>query len=244
MTLRFAISNWAAWAPGLTDQAAWQHWLRHPSQPEAEAGQPTLSEMPAMMRRRVERLGRIALQASYWGLAEQPSCPVVFASRFGDISRSVDLLQQLAQGETLSPTAFSMSVHNAIGALFSIARADPTSYTAIAAGEETVEAAFTEAIGQLADGAEAVLVVYYDEPLPAPHQHFLPNLPDNFPRAWACRLEHAASGGISLECAPHTDATPPASRTADIEILHFLLSESTAHLHIAGKRQWRWQKHA
>jgi hypothetical protein len=36
---------------------------------------------------------------------------------------------------------------NAISALFSIARKDSASYTAIAAGDETIEAAFTEAIG-------------------------------------------------------------------------------------------------
>src|SRR5206468_1426631 len=132
--------------------------------------EPALDEMPAMIRRRVERLGRVALQAVYRVQGDTPPCPVVLASRRGDVRRSVQLLSQLAAGETLSPAAFSMSVHNAIGALYSIATKQIGPYTAIAAGEETVEAAFIEALGQLADGEAAVLIVHYDEPLPPPYE--------------------------------------------------------------------------
>lgn len=197
-----------------------------------------------MMRRRVERLGRMGLQAAYWGLEDTANCPIVFASRHGDVSRSITLLRQLAQGEALSPTAFSMSVHNALGALFSIARNDTTAYTAVAAGEETAEAAFCEALGLLADGENTVLVVYYDEPLSEPFNAF--STPSEFPHAWSCRLRRAQTGGYSLHTAvtgEHVDEMPK-QWPADLLALRFLLSNETAYTHTLGSRTWHWQRHA
>src|SRR5258706_3168992 len=210
MTIRFAIDRWAAWAPGLADNAAWRSWLAEPSPLTAE-GVPALAEMPAMMRRRVERIGRVALQAAYWCQADAPECQVVFASRYGDVARSIDMLCELAKDLPLSPTAFNLSVHNAVGALYSIVRGYTGNYTAIGAGEETAEAAFTEALGLLGDGAPAVMVVVYDEPLPVPYVHFREYA--DFPRAWACRLTPTAGAGFSLGCVPGDGA---AARAADL----------------------------
>ncbi|WP_233166512.1 beta-ketoacyl synthase chain length factor [Archangium sp. Cb G35] len=245
MTMAFSINRWVAWAPGLTEQDAWTRWFSEPHSLPAE-GTPPLSEMPAMMRRRVERLGRFALQAAYGCQGDSPSVPVIFASRFGDISRSVDLLRQLAHSVPLSPTSFSLSVHNAIGALYSIARGDTSAYTAIAAGEETVEAAFTEASALLADGARDVLVVIYDEPLPGPLGHASGQM--DFPRAWACWLRAGDEApGYSLTCHPAKDTRDAPSSDGlpeDLTVLRFLVSGEARLDHKVGTRCWRWQRHA
>ena len=241
--MRFSLDRWAAWAPGIVDQASWLAWLASPSAVTLE-DTPALSEMPAMMRRRVERLGRMALQTAYWGIGDTTSCSIVFASRYGDVSRSVELLRYLAANEPLSPTSFSMSVHNAIGALFSIARGDTSAHAAIAAGSETVEAAFTEALGLLSDGAEAVLVVYYEEPLPEPHTKFSEQ--QDFPRAWACRLRRSETAGITLRARTSTCATASHDANSiptDLAALRFLLSQDTHYDHLAGSRTWHWQRH-
>jgi hypothetical protein len=241
----FTVQRWAAWAPGLADRAAWETWFAKPRPLPAE-GTPALSEMPAMMRRRVDRLGRIALQASYQAHAEAPDAPVLFASRYGDLGRSLELLTQLARSEPLSPTSFSLSVHNAIGALYSIARGDTSSYSAIAAGEETVEAAFTEACGLLADGVPRVLVVVYDEPLPAPWEHFSESVV--FPHAWACLLgADTGEGAIRLGChAGASDAAPAEADglSVDLRALRFLVSGTRQWEHPVGARRWRWERHA
>ncbi|MBE4753333.1 beta-ketoacyl synthase chain length factor [Corallococcus sp. ZKHCc1 1396] len=244
----FTVQRWAAWAPGLVEPAAWDTWLAKPHPLPAE-GTPALAEMPAMMRRRVDRLGRIALQATYAAHADAPEAPVLFASRYGDLGRSLELLTQLARSEPLSPTSFSLSVHNAIGALYSIARGDTSAYGAIAAGEETVEAAFTEAGGLLADGAPRVMVVIYDEPVPAPWQHFSPAVEWKFPRAWACLLT-AATGpdAIHLGChagAPDAPSPEPESLPEDLRALRFLVSGARRWEHpVGGARSWRWERHA
>lgn len=198
-----------------------------------------------MMRRRVDRLGRIALQATYQAHAEAPDAPVLFASRYGDLSRSVELLTQLARAEPLSPTSFSLSVHNAIGALYSIAKGDTSSYGAIAAGEETVEAAFTEACGLLADGAARVLVVIYDEPVPAPWEHFSESVA--FPHAWACLLgAHTEEGAIRLSCHTGPQGEGPLEADGlpvDLRALRFLVSGARRWEHPVGARRWRWERH-
>ncbi|MFZ6649498.1 beta-ketoacyl synthase chain length factor [Undibacterium sp. TJN25] len=242
MVFRFRVNQWSAWAPGLLDISAWQGWLKNPLPLTDVDGSPALAEMPAMMRRRVEKLGRAALQSAYRALGASTNCPIVFASRYGDIARSIELLRQLAAQETLSPTGFSMSVHNAIGALFSIARGDTGQYTAIAAGDETVEAAFTEACGLLADGADSVLIVVYDEQLPDIYRRFGDE--GSFPRAWACLISQAARGGVSLQPTPAialgtSSQWPP----ADMKALQFLTSGAAAYHHTCKGRTWQWQRH-
>ncbi|MBN8226623.1 beta-ketoacyl synthase chain length factor [Corallococcus macrosporus] len=243
----FSVQRWAAWAPGLVNPASWETWLATPHPLPAD-GTPALSAMPAMMRRRVDRLGRIALQTAYDAHVDAPDAPVLFASRYGDLARSVELLTQLARSEPLSPTSFSLSVHNAIGALYSIARGDTSSYSAIAAGEETVEAAFTEACGLLSDGVPRVMVVVYDEPVPTPWEHFSRDVA--FPHAWACLLS-ASTGpdAIHLGCATTPSDAPvtrqePDALPADLRALRFLVSGASRWEHAAGARRWRWERHA
>ena len=236
------IDRWAAWAPGLETPEAWVAWLRAP-QPVTTKSVPPLSEMPAMMRRRIEPLGRVALQAAYWAQGDAPTGPVVLASRWGEIERSVGMLEQLAAGEALSPTAFSLSVHNAIGALFSIARKDKNNYQAVSAGPFSAEAGFAEAAGLLTDGAEQVLLVYFDAPLPEAYAGFdTTTTAATFPHAFACLLSRVktnnGNNGISLTSEPSqalpTDALPPG-----LQVLQFLLNEDV----MMRRHNWLWQRH-
>ncbi|WP_431049723.1 beta-ketoacyl synthase chain length factor [Roseateles sp. L2-2] len=204
MTHRFRVVRWAAWAPGLASRDAWRVWLASPA-PLAAEGQPPLSEVPAMMRRRIDPLGRAALQAAWWaqGTPEEGAgaMPVIFASRWGEIARSLTLLQQLAGGEPLSPTHFSLSVHNASGALYSMARQDRQNYLAVAGGEHSAEAAFCEALGLLADGAPQVLVAHVDAPLPEAYAalgQIEPSTADPALIAWACVLAPADDSAPSF----------------------------------------------
>ncbi|MES2935559.1 MAG: beta-ketoacyl synthase chain length factor [Pseudomonadota bacterium] len=244
MTIRFSIDRWAAWAPGLTNNEDWQKWLSAPAALSEEA-LPALPEMSSMMRRRLDRLGRVALQAAYWArgnASDAIDCPVIFASRFGDVVASVELLRQLAIADTMSPAGFSMSVHNAIGAMFSIACGNQQQYTAIAAGQETVEAAFVEASCLLADGVPAVLVVIYEEQLPNPFEAF--DGVDSFPRAWACRLSLAQSSGFSLRSLVNDGTAAGTSSLPDLDVLRFLTSDATSHYRAIGPRAWHWERHA
>src|SRR5690606_31495741 len=101
----------------------------------------------------------------------------------------------LAADEPLSPTGFSLSVHNAIASLHSILQQDRANYLALAAGEATMEAACIEAAALLADGAHEVRVVAYDAPLPDAYAGHA--IEGDAPHACCWRL--AADGGERLE---------------------------------------------
>lgn len=233
----FRVCRWAAWAPGLPTQEAWAAWLAAPVWPlQGGEGQAPLAEVPAMTRRRIDPLGRAALQVAWWAQGEAPTGPVVFASRWGEIARSVGLLRQLAQGEPLSPTAFSLSVHNASSAVYSIARGDTANYTAVSAGPSSAAAGICEAVGLLAQGAGQVLVVSVEAELPEPYQGF-----ETHPgplRAWAALLEPVARG-LRLQSTPPGEVTSSDPLPPDLATLRFLAGDA------AECRQpgWLWSRH-
>jgi hypothetical protein len=132
---------------------------------------PPVDFIPAMQRRRLSRLSRLSLAAAYSCAGSNHQLPTVFASRHGEIHRTLGLLSDLVQNEPLSPMAFSLSVHNTASGLYSIATGNTAPSTAIAAGLDTLPMAIIEAIGQLQRHDE-VMVVYAEEPLPAEYSQF------------------------------------------------------------------------
>jgi hypothetical protein len=136
--------------------------------PVDDGSAPEVRFVDSMLRRRLGRLSRMALHVA--NEAAQGGAPhsTVFASRHGELSRTVNILHSLSANEAPSPAAFSLSVHNSAAGIFSIARADHAPSTALAAGEETLLWAMQDALVRLnADPDAQILLVYTDEPLPA-----------------------------------------------------------------------------
>lgn len=244
--IEFSVVDWAAWAPGLTDRSQWMGWADAPFLPQGE-GTPALAEVPAMQRRRIERLGRMAIQTACWcegAEGADSQVPLVFASRHGDVARSMDLLASLVAEEPLSPTGFGLSVHNAIAALYSIARGHRGNYLALSAGQATVEAACLEAAGLLADGAREVRIVVYESALPDVYAEFADE-PDPF-FAWCWRLAPAGSAatGLSLswQAAPGTADSAAGLLPHALDLHRFLLAGEPALEHVTQGQRWRWQR--
>ncbi len=244
------VEQWAAWAPGLATQDDWQAWLRNPQPLPADApASPPLPEMPAMARRRIDPLGRAALQVAYWAQADVdaaalPAMPLVFASRWGELARSIGMLQELARGEALSPTAFSHSVHNAIGAQYSIQRGITANVSAVAAGEVSAAAGWAEAQALLATGAPAVLLTVFDAPLPELYAPTGLDAPIAPPHAYALRLRRARAGeaGVSLSREPAlAHATPDVRIAPNLQVLQCLLDPAAELRQADGAADWHWR---
>lgn len=244
--IEFTVADWAAWAPGLTGAEDWRAWARQPYPPRGE-DTPPLTEVPAMQRRRIERLGRMAMQAAYWCQpAQAEAMPLVFASRHGDPARSLELLDAMTRGEAMSPAGFSLSVHNAIAAMYSIVRGECGNYVALAAGAATAEAALVEAAGLLADGAPEALVVLYDSPLPEVYQSYADE-PDPY-YAWCWRIARAGEGPcIALANAadePGIEEPAPPGLPHGLDVLRFLLAGDAELTFRNQGVQWRWSRRA
>ncbi|MGR3907267.1 beta-ketoacyl synthase chain length factor [Burkholderia sp. SR8] len=129
------------------------------------AGVPGVEALDPMVRRRLSRLSRLALQAAYDCAGSKLPVRMVFASRHGELARTTGILADIAAAEPVSPTAFSLSVLNAVTGIFGIARHDRSAATAIAAGHETLGYALLEAFSQYETSpASPVLLVYAHEP--------------------------------------------------------------------------------
>lgn len=97
---------------------------------------------------------------------ELASVMPVFASRHGEIETTITLLNNIADDEPFSPTAFSHSVHNTAAGYFSIATGNRQPSISLAAGRETFCFGLIEAAGLLARHPQRkVLYVWSAEPL-------------------------------------------------------------------------------
>jgi hypothetical protein len=134
---------------------------------------PDVREIPPMLRRRLSPLGKMAVSVAWPLLRATPAMPSLFCSRHGELERTASMLRELAAGQALSPTHFSLSVHNAIGGVFSIAREDRSAISALAVGDEGFSEALLEArlIAAEQHSAEALCLIY-DAPPPSVYQEF------------------------------------------------------------------------
>lgn len=97
---------------------------------------------------------------------------IVFASRYGNMAVTFDLLAQIVGDELLSPAKFSVSVHNAAAGAASMVARNRAGHTAVSALERTAAAGLTEAWTRIADGAPTVICVYSDIALMTPYAEF------------------------------------------------------------------------
>ncbi len=157
--------------------------------------------IPAMQRRRLSRLAKLALNSAMQTLDTHDVDYIVWVSQYGDEAKTLNILEDVLREQTPSPTQFSTSVHNAISGLYSILCRDATPATSLAGSWND---GLIEAYAWLKTMPEAgqVLLVYYDEALPdiyIEHQPFAA-----FAMAAVISLAPA-----NLMLAPkHADATP------------------------------------
>lgn len=171
-TIAFHIEQWHALSPGFETPDAWKNWDNTQSHALGEQSTCATHLIPAMMRRRMSSLSKIALQTALelQQSQNQPFDYLVFSSRHGELPRTVEILQQVLQGEEASPMAFSQSVHNTSAGLFTIANKSPIPATSLAGCESSLHHALIEAYAYLNDNPDhRVLVIDFDAPLPEPY---------------------------------------------------------------------------
>jgi hypothetical protein len=155
------------------------------------------------------------------------------------------LLSDLVRADPLSPTGFGLAVHNASAGLFSIARTDRANLAALAAGASTIEHGVIEACSLLADGAAAVLLVAYEQPLPPVFTRFEDC--DEQPHAWAWLMVPAGVDAVRLSWAAAPADAPAAAASSQppgLDILRFHLRGEPLLERVADQRRWQWTRDA
>jgi hypothetical protein len=235
--LSFSLQDSQALSPGLVDALDWQAWAQLEQWP-ADPLFPATPLLPMMMARRLSQGSRLAVQVGLSLLARHPVDYAIFVSRHGELARSVTLLQALADGEVLSPTDFSMSVHNTAAGLSSIQGKAAIPMTSLAAGEGGLMAGFTEAVAALHAGASRVLLVAFEGPVPEFHRPWLPD--EAPPHALGLVLQ----AGDDWRCEGARRVVESAVRPLPQSLAFWralLRHESTLTL-CNGRQEWTWRR--
>ena len=182
----FNVVSLACVSPGIHTHAEWQAVFNGQAPISDTLDSALLKPIPPMLRRRLGGLGRCVAAAYLQLQPEASSCPIIYASRHGDTTLSSSLLNGIAREEPMSPTQFSLAVHNAIGGVISIAQKNTAPMTAISAMDGLALQALFEAAGQLTE-TDKVICVLYDAPLPAQYEGYASSV--ERPIALALELE-------------------------------------------------------
>ncbi|HLJ62547.1 MAG TPA: beta-ketoacyl synthase chain length factor, partial [Stellaceae bacterium] len=150
----------------------------------------------------------------------------------------------LAAEEPVSPADFSLSVHNALAGLLSIATKNPAGHTAIAAGEDSFGFGLIEAVSTLmASPEEKVLLVFFDEPLPAEYATFRDRDETSLALALVLSPARGEASDIMVTMEGHErDPHPRASAAQALDFLRFLLAGEKEAISPGGRARWRWRR--
>ena len=232
-TLDFILSNWSAWTPGLESS-------NDSLITDASIG--ATESIPNMLLRRLTPLARAVFNVADQCVNKGEALPVVFSSAHGEICKSLTMLKAIQSEEELSPTAFSLSVHNAIAGLFSIAYGNTQEITVIASGQEGIAPAFIDALGMLHEGAKDVLIVFYDEPI----ADFYPVAPFKLSHPFPCVLvlRIALSGhGMPLQFCRSNQSRDDGEHILQLlAFIKFLITEERSLSLGNLGHSWTWNK--
>ena len=192
------IKDWSVWVPTLELESDLLAWADGKKTIADDGSAPKVTSVPPAMRRRLGRLGKISLNVAGELIERNGYMPSVFCSRHGEIQTTIQMLKDLIWNNEISPTKFSLSVHNAISGIFTIANKSDLPTTAITAGEQDLINCFYEAYAQLKSGdAKQVLCVIYDEPIPEEYQRYCPLPPYPYAAGFVLGLEDGIKCSIS-----------------------------------------------
>lgn len=234
MDISFSIANFDGWLqePLCRQQALDQSTSNYETH--------EISAIPAMLRRRLNSLGRITA-AKYLSLLNQDECPIVYCSRHGDMERSFKILADIATNSPVSPTQFSLTVHNAIPGILSIHTVARRNISSIAAGKNGLVPTLLEATGLLSSSCHRVVCLLADVPLPDIYrqQGYGPE------KAYSVVFEVTNQDGIglSMTCLGGSGSDDSgASHLAAIEFIDFLNISERKFETVHNGSHWKLEK--
>ncbi len=216
------------WSMPLT---SWAYWYEGMNEPPALE----LQFIDSSLRRKLSPLAKQVLSIAHRCASAYPGCRIIFASRNGDISRTTTQLLQMLEGETPSPTSFSMSVLNATVGAYSIATSNHAPNTAIAACACSLGFGLLEAHMQMLNQpATPILFIYADEPPPAIYQTSDTNMP-----AHAVAMLFNVLSTDTLACRITPDTEEDSQQAQSMALIDCLRHGSASW---QGEfRRWEWQ---
>jgi len=227
--LSFTLHYWCLWqSEAAGDAAPWPGGEVLPWR----GGSADVGFLPMLQRRRLSPLARAACAVAWRCRSVGGDMPSVFCSSHGESQLYFEMLEGIAAGEEVSPSRFSLCVHNAIAGLSSFHSESLMPYVALAGGTEGVYAAFVEAAGWLSETPK-ILVLCYEQPLPEAYRPYV----ENPGKTWALGLVlgQALESGLKLTLARGEGPTPTGESGSGL-----LAAVLAGRRHSLARPGWRW----
>lgn len=233
--LDFTLQQWCMWQSQPLPAAA-ETWPDGQTLPN-HTGSADVSFLPMMQRRRLSPLARAACAVAWHCRLACGDMPSVFFSHHGESQYYLEILSGLAADGSVSPSRFSLCVHNAIGGLHSLHSESFQAYVSLAGGSEGFFTPFPEAAGQLLETPQ-VLIVWYEQPLPAIYQAYL--APSGQTWALAMVLSKAGQPGPQLKLLRDAKVTSANSGSDESDLLQAILSNRRNGRCQLERAHWHW----
>jgi hypothetical protein len=238
MSIRLAIEQWAFWS-AVGDDPRRCLPINVAASQLLRAGDVPGGLIPPMHRRRLSTMSRMGVEIALRLGPEVEADYLVFCSRHGEAERSETLIRNIFDGVEVSPTEFSLSVHNATAGVYSIIADTMASSTSIASGTTSFASGWLDAEAFLhVNRSSRVLLIEHDTWLPESLQHFVPR--ECPPHALALLISLAQEGsGAALDLLPPADSDDCCMGP---RFLSWWLS-AEPNLTISGEQQgFRWSR--
>lgn len=240
MKLAYSLIDWHAIAPGHSTAEEWQCWAKGTTMLDATQPLAKPQFLPMMTARRLSTGSRAAVECGLALLARQNVEAIVFSSRHGELERNLRILTALAEQQALSPTDFTMSVHNAAVGSLTIAARQPLVSTSVAAGIDSFQQGLIEVTALHQAGYQQVLLVDFDGAVPDYYRPWLPEI-DRFNAPYALAL--LLRPGEAWRCTAQAAKPEAADLPQSLQLLRAMLNEAL-HFSVPGERHlWNWECH-
>ncbi|CAM3837685.1 beta-ketoacyl synthase chain length factor [Rahnella bruchi] len=239
MKFTLDMLDWRALAPGVN---SCEHWIQWASQPDADkfSGEILKSaQIPMMTARRMSIGSRFAVDIGLSLLEKHNVDAAIFTSRHGELEKTGRILHNLANEEPVSPTEFSMSVHNTAAGWLTITGKNPLPVTSLAAGYDSFQQGILEAQSMLSAGASRIMLIDFDGQIPPIYNESINS--EFLPYAVAIIL----TAGNTLQCErvsmPDEHRVLPLAQS--LQFLRGYLSTIPVFDVSAGNRHsWQWSR--
>ena len=231
----FGVKNWAAWSPAIKTNEEWLAWSQNPFSPIGSES-PKVEGMQSINRRRLRRLGSMALETTY--RLPETSAPIVFCSKYGESDRCYELLKELTETGIVSPQSFSLAVHNAIPSLYTIDRKINPNVIAISSDAEVLSA-LLEVQGLFASGEEMVRIIVAEDSVPEVYKHYC----DFVGESYAYAVDLVSAGDISIGFSNIQDSDPIAQNLSiNLNVLRFLIGAEKCYAEKVNGVCWQLRR--
>jgi len=238
MDFSIRITDWSARAPGLDSREAWQSFAKTSFHITSDAPYEKLKNMSNLTARRLSSGSRLALDCALDITSHCQPDAFVFTCRHGELERNFRILTALAEEKMVSPTDFTMSVHNSAVGQLAIMLGAPTISTSISAGEDSFHQGIIEVIALLRNGFKRILLVDYEGEIP----HFYSSY-TSFQWPYGCALLIEDGHDIHCNATPFTsELSPEFNPPQSLALLHYWLGQQR-HIDIDSQSmRWSWSR--